>query len=102
MFSSASRRGTKPSGGRGADDGNRHLPLEISAWLIPQEIGRVGEPGIKEGPDVALDVQVIHRRGHARQPLVPRGLPDREVGMPHAQPRVPVLLDVEVWATQPA
>ena len=69
--------------------------------MIPHEVGHLREACIEKSPQFTFQLQLIHGQAHAVQPLVPLGIPDRGGGVPHAEPRVPVLLKVVLGPAQP-
>ena len=60
------------------------------------------ETRIEEGAQFPVDLQIVHRPGHAAQPLIAFGLADRKRRMSHAKSGMPPLLHVVLGTTQPA
>ena len=77
--------------------GNDHFLRDVA-----HEIRDLGEPGPEECLELGVDGEIIHCLEHAAEPGVPHPNIDGNPGVAHAEPRMTVLSDVVVGATQPA
>ncbi len=72
-----------------------------SPGRIAQKIGHFGEASIEEKANFACNFALIERDLHRAEPGVSHGLVDLDAAVTHPEPRVAVLLDVVLRASEP-